>query len=39
MSAQMQLIEHDPLGAYPALWLLLVLVLTVVGVIAHASFA
>jgi hypothetical protein len=39
MSAQTQLIERDPLGAWPAIWLLLVLVLTVLGVVAHASFA
>jgi hypothetical protein len=39
MSAQTQLIGANPLGAYPALWLFLVLVLTVLGVFAHASFA
>jgi len=39
MFAQTQLIESNPLGAWPALWLVLLLVLTVLGVIAHASFA
>ena len=38
MSAQ-TFVEHDLLGAHPALWLLLVLVLTVLGALAHASFA
>jgi len=38
MSAQM-FVEHDLLGAFPALWLLFVLVLTALGVVAHASFA
>jgi hypothetical protein len=38
MSAQ-TFVEPDLLGAYPALWLLFVLVLTVLGVFAHASFA
>jgi hypothetical protein len=38
MSAQ-TFVEHDLLGAYPALWLLFVLVLTVLGIVAHASFA
>ena len=37
--SQTQLIETNVLGAWTALWLLLVLVLTVLGVIAHASFA
>jgi hypothetical protein len=37
--SQTQLIEINVLGAWTALWLLLVLVLTVLGVIAHASFA
>jgi hypothetical protein len=39
MSAQTQLFEHDLLGASAALWLLLVLVLTVLGALAHATFA
>ena len=39
MSAHGTFVEHDLLGAYPALWLLFVLVLTVLGVVAHASFA
>ncbi len=38
MSAQ-TFLEGDLLGADPALWLLLVLVLTALGVLAHASFA
>jgi hypothetical protein len=38
MSAQV-FVEHDLFGAFPALWLLLVLVLTALGVVAHASFA
>ena len=32
-------VEHDRLGAMAAIWLLLVLVLTALGVVAHASFA
>jgi hypothetical protein len=37
--SQTQLIELNVVGAWTALWLLLLLVLTVLGVIAHASFA
>jgi hypothetical protein len=39
MFAQPQLIHDDLRSAWPTLWLLIVLVLTVLGVIAHASFA
>ena len=39
MFAQPQLIQDDLPSAWPALWLLIVLVLTVLGVVAHASFA
>ena len=39
MSAQAQSFEVDGLGAFPALMLLLFLVLTVLGVVAHGSFA
>jgi hypothetical protein len=38
MSAQTQYLEVDALGAFPAFALLLVLVLTALGVIAHAAF-
>jgi hypothetical protein len=36
---QDHVVENDLLGVVPALWLLLVLVLTALGVVAHASFA
>jgi hypothetical protein len=39
MFAQSHVVENDLLGVIPALWLLLVLVLTALGVVAHASFA
>ena len=39
MLAQSHVVENDLLGVIPALWLLLVLVLTALGVIAHATFA
>ena len=39
MFAQSHVVENDLLGAFPALLLLLVLVLTALGVVAHASFA
>ena len=39
MSAQAQSFEVDGLGAFPAFMLLLILVLTVLGVVAHGSFA
>jgi hypothetical protein len=38
MAAQMQYYEIDGLGAFPAFTLFLVLVLTLLGVIAHAAF-
>jgi hypothetical protein len=38
MSAQSQYLEVDALGAFPAFALFLVLVLTLLGVIAHAAF-
>lgn len=38
MSAQSQYFEVDGLGVFPAFALLLVLVLTFLGVIAHAAF-
>lgn len=38
MSAQSQYLEADALGTFPAFALLLVLVLTALGVIAHAAF-
>ena len=39
MSAQTQSLETDPLGGFPALLLVLVLVLTLLGVVAHVAFA
>jgi hypothetical protein len=39
MSAQTQYFEVDGLGAFPAFVLLLFLVLTALGVVAHAAFA
>jgi hypothetical protein len=39
MSAQMQLFDRDLFGAVPTLALFLALVLTALGVIAHATFA
>ena len=39
MFAQSHLVENDLLGVSPTLWLLLVLVLTALGVVAHATFA
>ena len=38
MTAQTQLFEADLLGAFPALLLVLVLVLTLLGVVAHVAF-
>ena len=39
MSAQTQMLEtNDLLGAFPALLLVLVVVLTVLGVVAHVAF-
>jgi len=39
MTAQTQLFENDLLAGVPALFLLLVLILTALGVVAHATFA
>lgn len=39
MTAQTQFLETNLLGAFPALLLVLVLVLTLLGVIAHVGFA
>lgn len=38
MSAQTSYLEVDALGAFPGSLLFLVLVLTLLGVIAHAAF-
>jgi hypothetical protein len=38
MSAQTQLFETSTFGAAAALWLVLVLVLTLLGVVAHVAF-
>ena len=39
MTAQTQPFETDLLGAFPTVLLLLVLLLTLLGVVAHAAFA
>ena len=39
MTAQTQRLESDVLAAVPELYLVLVLLLTALGVIAHAAFA
>ena len=39
MSAQTPYLEVDAVGVFPALLLAMVLVLTVLGVIAHVAFA
>lgn len=39
MSAQTQYFEVDGLGVFPAVVLLVFLVLTALGVVAHAAFA
>jgi hypothetical protein len=39
MSAQTQYLEVDAIGVLPTLFLLLVMLLTVLGVVAHAAFA
>jgi hypothetical protein len=39
MTAQMQSLETDLLGAYPAVLLVLVLLLILLGVVAHVAFA
>ncbi len=38
MSAQTQYLEVDAIGVLPTLFLLLVLVLTALGIVAHAAF-
>jgi len=39
MSAQMQYFETGLAGVLPAVWLVLLLVLTALGVVAHVAFA
>jgi len=39
MTAQTQTFTPDLLGAFPALLLVLVIVLTLLGVVAHVAFA
>jgi hypothetical protein len=39
MTAQMQSLETDLLGALPAVLLVLVLLLTLLGIVAHVAFA
>ena len=39
MIAQTQRLETDLLGTFPALLLILILVLTLLGVVAHVAFA
>jgi hypothetical protein len=39
MAAQMQSLETDLLGAVPAVLLVLVLLLTLLGIVAHVAFA
>jgi hypothetical protein len=39
MTAQMQSLETDLLGAVPAVLLVLVLLLTLLGIVAHVAFA
>ena len=39
MTAQTQYFESDPIGAFPATLLVLVLLLTLLGVVAHVAFA
>ena len=39
MTAQTQYFETDPIGAVPAIVLVLVLLLTLLGVVAHVAFA
>jgi hypothetical protein len=38
MSAQAQYFEVDAIGAFPTLLLLLVIVLTALGIVAHVAF-
>jgi hypothetical protein len=39
MSAQTQYLEVDAIGVLPALFLLLVILLTALGIVAHVAFA
>ena len=39
MTAQTQYLETDAIGAFPAILLVLVLLLTLLGVVAHVAFA
>ena len=39
MSAQTQYLEVDAIGVFPALFLLVVFLLTALGVVAHVAFA
>ena len=39
MSAQTGYLEVDAVGAFPTLFLLLIMLLAVLGVVAHAAFA
>jgi hypothetical protein len=39
MTAQTQYLETDLLGAFPGILLILVLLLTLLGVVAHVAFA
>lgn len=39
MTAQTQYLETDPIGSAPAIVLVLVLLLTLLGVVAHVAFA
>jgi hypothetical protein len=39
MSAQTQYLEVDAIGVLPTLFLLLVMLLTALGIVAHAAFA
>lgn len=39
MTLQTQTFDRDLFGAVPALWLVLVVVLTLLGVVAHVAFA
>ena len=38
MSAQTPYLEVDALGVFPTLFLLLVMLLTVLGIVAHVAF-
>jgi hypothetical protein len=39
MAAQTPYLETAPLGAFPTILLVLVLILTLLGVVAHVAFA